>query len=103
MVNPGLLCHRHLLGEHGEIHKHRHNFVKGHSIKGRIGQIEPSMMKDRHDELADEMSRRGMSHKSPYTQPDLSKYDLSWFVVDRQESITELKKRCKKCRERIGG
>ncbi|MFW6247177.1 MAG: hypothetical protein ACOC22_03345 [bacterium] len=27
-INPELLCKKHLLGEHGEIHKHRYNFVK---------------------------------------------------------------------------
>ena len=57
MVNPKILCRKHLLGEHGEIHKHRHNFVKQHSITKRIelGQIEPSSMESRHDELVKEM------------------------------------------------
>ena len=44
MIKPELLCRQHLLGEHSEIHKHKHNFEKGHSIKGRlypISQKEP--------------------------------------------------------------
>ena len=74
MIDPKLLCRKHLLGEHAEIHKHRHNFVKQHNITGRIYpivQIEPENMKSRHDELAKEMIKRGYNHNSPYEQPDL--------------------------------
>jgi len=101
MISPKLMCNQHLLGEHGEIHKHRHNFVKGHSIAGRIGQIEPVNMSKRHDELAIEMINRNMNHKSPYNQPDLSKYDLSEFTVNQEESLVELAHRCPACRVRI--
>jgi len=101
MVEPSSMCRSHLLGEHGEIHKHRHNFVKGHSIEGRRGQIEPVEMKARHDALAAEMLRRGYNHKSPYEQPDLSGYDLSGHGVDVEESIRELKSRCADCAERM--
>lgn len=97
MVDPKLLCRKHLLGEHGEIHKHRHNFVKGHSIEGRRGQIEPISMESRHDELAREMKRRGFNHKSPYSQPDLSAYKLDGFVVDIEKSLHDLKCRCSEC------
>jgi len=97
MVPPRLMCKQHLLGEHGEIHKHRHNFVKGHSIEGRRGQIEPESMQTRHDELAEEMLRRGMNHKSPYELPDLSHYDLDGFVVDVESSYEDLVGRCEEC------
>ena len=99
MINTTLLCRNHLLGEHGEIHKHRHNFVKGHSIKGRRGAIEPMAMKSRHDELADEMLRRGYKHESPYEQPDLSHYALEdrSMKVDRVESLSLLLGRCNQC------
>jgi hypothetical protein len=30
LVDPALLCDKHLLGEHGELHKFQHCFVKGH-------------------------------------------------------------------------
>ena len=43
-IDAKLLCKKHLIGEHGEIHKHRHNFVKQHKITKRISpivQIEP--------------------------------------------------------------
>jgi len=99
MVDPKLMCKQHLVGEHGEIHKHRHNFVKGHSIAGRRGQIEPTAMQKRHDELAAFLC----NHKSPYKQPDLSGYNLDGFVVDVQESLAELSRRCSKCRVLIEG
>lgn len=99
MVNPQLMCRKHLLGEHNEIHKHRHNFVKKHSIAGRYGQIEPKAMKKRHDELVMEMKRRGYNHNSPYELPDLS------YLSDRDRngsvnkiaSHNELVSRCNDC------
>lgn len=103
MVNPKVLCNNHLLGEHAEIHKHRHNFVKKHRIDGRIFpivQIEPHNMESRHNELAVEMLERGMNHKSPFEQPDVSHLDPT-LKVDRDYSISDLKTRCTKCKELI--
>lgn len=89
-INPNYMCQQHQLGEHNELHKNRHNFVKKHSIKGRIYpvvQIEPESMKRRHDELA-----KYMNHKSPYTQPDLSHLpdDQRYAKVDTRLSLCEL-------------
>lgn len=100
MLPPRILCRQHLLGEHGEIHKHRHNFVKRHSIAGRRGQIEPMAMKRRHDELADEMLRRGMNHRSPYEQPDLSHLPEAdrFGTVNKETSLRDLHTRCDECR-----
>ena len=53
-IDPKFLCQKHLIGEHGEIHKHRHNFVKKHKITKRITpivQIEPENMQKRHEDL----------------------------------------------------
>ena len=101
MIDPKMLCRKHLLGEHNEIHKHRHNFVKHHSIEGRRGQIEPLKMQKRHNELVIEMINRGYNHKSPYIQPDLSYYNLDDFVVDEKKSLKDLSERCSECLERI--
>lgn len=106
MLDARFLCNKHLIGEHGEIHKHKHNFVKGHSMTGRISpvvQIEPASMQSRHDELATEMLNRGLNHKSPYEQPDLSKYPLEVInaKVDVGVSIRTLCERCEQCRKRI--
>jgi hypothetical protein len=100
MINSKILCNRHLCGEHGELHKFRHNFVKGHKIGGRKGQIEPVSMASRHDELEAEMKSRGMNAKSPYEQPDLSKYDLEGFIVDKEAALADLVGRCPECKKR---
>ena len=105
-INPKLLCRKHLLGEHGEIHKHRHNFVKQHSISKRIApvvQIAPEQMEARHDELAAEMIRRGYNHNSPYQQPDLSylKKDERYAEIDTNVSILDLALRCSDCAENL--
>jgi len=106
MLAPNLLCNKHLLGEHGEIHKHKHNFEKHHSISGRlfpIVQIEPTSMESRHDSLADEMLSRGMNHKSPYSLPDLSYLEssLNNSKVNLEISIIDLSGRCSECAKRM--
>ena len=104
MVNPAFLCRQHLLGEHNEIHKHRHNFVKGHRIKGRIeiNAVEPMAMQARHDELVEEMIIRGYKHKSPYEQPNLDKYsdEDREAKVDKESSLKMLVDRCQMCKIR---
>jgi len=105
MIKPELMCMKHIVGEHGEIHKHLHNFVKKHSISGRVKasnvQIEPSSMKKRHDELAKYLK----NHKSPYFQPNLSYLSPNerYAVVDQSQSIQDLINRCPDCREKIKG
>lgn len=106
MVDPKLLCKKHLLGEHGEIHKHRHNFVKQHSIAKRISpvvQIEPSAMETRHDALAEEMLHRNMNHQSPFLQPSIAYLPIAeqQAVVDVLNSLNDLSNRCPECKERI--
>lgn len=105
-LNPSVLCKNHLLGEHNEIHKHRHNFVKRHKINGRIKPIvliEPSNMKQRHDELVEEMIARGYNHKSPYEQPDISYLPESEqnARVDILYNINDLANRCCNCKDKM--
>lgn len=106
MIEPELLCNKHLLGEHGEIHKHKHNFQKKHSIKGRIFpivQIEPASMELRHNALAVEMIKRGMNHKSDYSMPDISYLPEQSrnAIVNVSTSKHDLSFRCLECSKRI--
>ncbi len=101
MIDPRFLCEQHLLGEHGEIHKFRHSFVKQHNMTTRIrlGQIEPVSMQARHDALAAEMLRRGMNHRSPYVQPDVT-YIPKRFLdmrVNTAAAMADLFQRCPAC------
>lgn len=109
MIDPVLLCMKHLLGEHGEIHKHRHNFVKGHSIKGRIegNAVEPMSMKRRHDDLEAEIVKRAIEAGrkppcSPFEQPDLSTYSEEYrnYKIDAEAARELLLERCEDCRKR---
>ena len=119
MIDPKLLCMRHLCGEHGELHKHIHNLVKGHSIAGRLSpvvQIEPKSILARHDELEKELARRRKESGRPYRDPSLlcTQNQLDMMLgqypddqvnakVDTKTSIRDLTERCEDCRKRIEG
>ena len=98
-VNPKILCTKHILGEHVEIHSFLGTIKKGTSVKGYIekGLLEVHNLKKRHDELKEEMIKRGMNHKSEF--PEFK----SWIegFVDSENNINELKKRCEKCKINI--
>ena len=104
-MDPVFLCRKHLLGEHGELHKHRPSFVKHHKITKRIalGQIEPLSMKERHDLLVAEMLRRNYNHNSPYDMPDLSYLPANEreFRQDPHLVRAWLIENCTDCAERI--
>ena len=107
MINPKHLCKKHLLGEHGEMHKFLPSFRKKVKIDGRfspIVQIQFQGYKERHDALAEEMLRRGMNHKSPLIDlPDFkSMYPQHYHrTVEVPHNIKDLSERCPDCRERM--
>ncbi len=109
MVNPKIMCSKHLCGEHGEIHKHRHNFVKGHSMSGRILEncLEPSSLQSRHDELEKELNfRQGDEGRrrtsSPFDAPDISylPVDQRLYKIDVEKNLQLLISRCHQCKQR---
>lgn len=73
----------------------------GQSLKGYIdnGLVELDKIKERHDQLAKEMLRRGYKHRSSLEQPDLNRYKEGG-KVDINKNYKELFNRCKKCKER---
>ena len=106
MIDPKLLCSKHLIGEHGEIHKHLPSFRKGYKIDGRfdpVVQIQLNRLKERHDELAVEMFARKYRHISPLLDiPNLKeKYPQHYDkMVDLNISKTDLYQRCFACEGR---
>lgn len=98
-VRPVLLCRQHLLGEHREMHTLVGSIKHGRSIQGHIdrGQVETSLIKRRHDELAAEMRRRDYNHASPLRQPRVK----SEGRVVVANSLRDLHHRCKECRRRM--
>ena len=107
MIPPAWMCDQHLRGEHGELHKHLHNWRKQHRVDGRISgnAMEPESYKARHDALAAEMLRRGGNHQSPLEQPDFSYLpdEQRRYVVDVDRSLADLAGRCEDCRDRMTG
>jgi len=98
-VDPAILCRKHLLGEHLEMHMFVGSINKGKSLKGFIdkGLVEISHIIERHDQLRDEMIKRGFKHQKALPECEL------WLEgnVDVNISFEELKKRCPECRTRI--
>jgi hypothetical protein len=100
MVNPRFMCRQHLLGEHAEIHMFIGVISRGKSVKGYLhkGFLEVHNLYDRHEELVEEMKRRGYNHQS-----DVEK---KWRTaekrggIDRKKNFDELVKRCSRCKHR---
>jgi len=69
---------------------------KGKSIDGFIsrGLVNPALIQSRHDQLAEEITKRGYNHKSTMSF-DCSA--LPHLPVDVKRSEFELKKRCLEC------
>lgn len=99
-VNPRIMCRQHLLGEHLEMHMFMGYIKRGKSIQGYIqkGLVEVWQIRSRHDELVEEMKRRGYCHSSPMNE------DLSNCIegdIDVEKSLSELLDRCEECRFRM--
>ena len=101
LVNPDLLCRKHLLGEHVELHMLVGTIRKGRSIQGFLDNrlISTSKIKSRHDQLASEMVRRGFRHQSVLRYTDRKIKN----AVSIQDNLIELARRCAECRARIEG
>lgn len=99
MVDPTLLCRKHLLGEHVECHMFRGSLLKGKSLRGFLetGLLDSRALARRHDQLAKEMQRRGYRHASPLPRDFDAKAAIG--TVDVQAALRELAARCEDCRE----
>ena len=100
MLPPQVMCRKHLLGEHVEMHMFAGSMIKGVSMDGYIenGLMDAPLLRQRHDELVAEMEKRGYNHKSPM-QDEVDallfdhdkKPDVDWNIID-------LATRCLDCR-----
>jgi len=89
-----------LLGEHVEMHMFLSALTSGKKLDGyiRFGFIEIHNIKRRHDELAQEMRRRGYRHNSPMKDSPFLPMSGS---VESKKSCEELRFRCAECERRI--
>jgi hypothetical protein len=103
MCNPRILCEKHLTGEHVEHHMFAGTLAKGISVQGYIDNnlFEPLSIIPRHNALAREMNRRGMSHTTPIDPLDIKLGHLTLdqlnYKVDIKASLEDLLSRCPDC------
>lgn len=99
MVDPVLLCRKHLLGEHVETHMAAGCVRRGKTL-GRFladGLVDPTRLLERHDLLAAEMVRRGYRHQSPLQE---YVYGGPPVTIDVEANLLDLAHRCPECAER---
>jgi len=101
-VDTEKLCNQHLLGEHLEMHMFAGCIKKGIKLNGYYNKklVCTNLIKKRHDDLAIEMISRDMKHNSPIAEMDFFK-DFKFGEIDIEANISELKRRCPKCKERF--
>lgn len=109
MVNPKILCQKHLGGEHVECHMFVSVLKKGTNINGYINNnlLEPKSLYKRHLELENEMRRRGFNCNSIITEDDcneaISKIKNQThfdYIVNSESSLMDLLSRCPVCKIR---
>jgi len=109
MIDPTVMCRKHLLGEHVESHMLVGSMKKGRSFQGFVdkGLIEPAWLINRHEQLAEEMGRRGYNHKSDMDEDEVRALVLELPApirsarVDRDKSLRDLCSRCPDCLARV--
>ncbi len=99
LCDPKILCRKHLLGEHVEIHMFVGSINKGISMKkyAETGLLEFSSIEKRHEELVTEMVSRGYKHNSPL-QEIKPLGDVPEIKIDKIDSLLNLLNRCEECR-----
>lgn len=100
-VNVKILCRKHLLGEHRELHGlwnilTKHRGIGGYSnhpeTKRWVGKL--NALYNRHEELVEEMKNRGYNHKTDLDKKlinDNNKQDIFINTIDEQIKILKLK------------
>lgn len=96
MVDPEIMCRKHLMGEHVECHMFLGTIKLKKSLNGyvRNNLVETNQLENRHKILAKEMQRRGYKHKSSLEYKD----ELNIGRVDIVKSLEDLLTRCFDCK-----
>jgi hypothetical protein len=101
MLPPEIMCNKHLLGEHHEIHMLEGCLLKGKSVEWALyGMVFPMAAPLRHEAIVKEMLRRGMLHSSILRASIFPSYEkMPYFLEDTEHNRAELYMRCVACRE----
>lgn len=99
---PQIMCRKHLLGEHVEMHMFAGSLIKGISMDGYIenGLLDLPLLIQRHDELVAEMEHRGYNHKSPMQDVEHLLFDHDKKPC-RDWNVKDLHDRCPDCAKLI--
>jgi len=107
LCDPRILCQKHLCGEHVEMHMFLGTLKKNKKIDGFLKNnlFQPRMLFKRHEDLKEEMIRRGYNHQSDmcltecFCVLDLP-VEKQYWEVDRDAALKDLLSRCPECRKR---
>lgn len=99
-VPPSLMCRKHLMGEHVEMHMFKSVIESGKSVDGYIRDnlLDTDGILDRHFNVAIEMVRRGMKHNTPMMSISYPEGFVHRKSVNEHKSEMELVRRCPECR-----
>jgi hypothetical protein len=107
LVDPEIMCRKHLLGEHLELHMLLGAMQKGKSVKGYIDSdiFEPKSLFSRHTELKVEMKIRGYNHTTEMSRSNvletinrLPESQLN-HRMNKKASLKVLLSRCEDCKK----
>ena len=108
LCDPKILCRKHLLGMHLELHMFVGHMKAKRKITGFLKNncLEPKILKEQHDIIKNELIRRNYKHRTPMTCEDVNialKY-LTYceleHKIDKDRSLSTLINRCEECRKR---
>ncbi|MGB9674618.1 MAG: pyrimidine dimer DNA glycosylase/endonuclease V [Nanopusillaceae archaeon] len=104
MVPVKYLCNKQLIAEAAEIHLFINNIINGKSVTGYIEHnlLEPKSLCKRHNELVEEMKRRGYNnHTSELNCLEVDRLIRSKLTpeeynhkIDVKKAMEDLKQRC---------
>ena len=108
LCDQKIMCQKHLCGEHLEMHMFIGSIIKEKSVDGYLQNnlLEPKKLKERHDELSNEMSKRNYNHKTPVIVEEFDKcmnnlhneqLDFRNVKIDKERALKDLLKRCPEC------
>ena len=106
-IPTNLMCRKHLLGEHVEMHMLVGSHQKNISLHGYInnGLLDTNYIFQRHEELVEEMCKRGYNHQSPVDKDTCTSIKETYKecapLINTDVNEKELYRRCADCRERI--
>jgi hypothetical protein len=106
MVDPRIMCFKHLCREHCEVHRLVANLRKGRDVRSYLLRqvIDISSIYARHKELEDEIMARGGKLDSPLSVAECVAF-ARWYgstTVNIGRSLADLSDCCKECRKKIG-